>query len=161
MNRVIFAMAFLAVGAVAADAGIIVCDDRLCREEKASTWPTAGHKAANRDATNRHVNTNGVRPELMDKVRSIQAACPGTHVISGYRHTFVAGTRRISLHASGRAVDVRGPYGCIYAQLAGWPGGYSTDVARVRHIHISLGGREDGLRFRHGGGRRHHRYASR
>jgi hypothetical protein len=95
---------------------------------------------------------------LQAKLASIQAACPGTHAISGIRHTRIAGTRRLSLHAQGKAVDVRGPYGCIYAQLKGWSGGYSTDAGRMQHIHISYddaGGREMGLRFAHGGGRRH------
>ena len=95
---------------------------------------------------------------LQAKLASIQAACPGTHAISGVRHTRIAGSRRMSLHAQGKAVDVRGPYGCIYSQLKGWSGGYSTDAGRVQHIHISYddgGGREMGLRFAHGGGRRH------
>lgn len=102
---------------------------------------------------------SGLVAPLADKLASIQSACPGTVAISGVRHTYVAGTRRISLHASGKAVDVRGPYGCIYAQLRGWQGGYSTDAGRVRHIHISYdadGGREMGLAFRHGGGGRKH-----
>lgn len=78
---------------------------------------------------------------------------PGKNLLSagvGVRHTRVAGTRRMSLHASGLAVDMAGNPGCIYARLRGWPGGYSTDYARVRHVHISgPGGREDGLRFAH------------
>jgi hypothetical protein len=100
----------------------------------------------------------GLVGPLQAKLASIQSACPGTHAISGVRHTRIAGTRRMSLHAQGKAVDVRGPYGCIYAQLKGWSGGYSTDAGRVQHIHISYdngGGREMGLRFAHGGGRRH------
>lgn len=100
----------------------------------------------------------GLVGPLQAKLASIQAACPGTHAISGVRHTRIAGTRRMSLHAQGKAVDVRGPYGCIYAQLKSWSGGYSTDAGRVQHIHISYddaGGREMGLRFAHGGGRRH------
>lgn len=100
----------------------------------------------------------GLVGPLQTKLASIQTACPGTHAISGIRHTRIAGTRRMSLHAQGKAVDVRGPYGCIYAQLRGWSGGYSTDSGRVQHIHISYddaGGREMGLRFAHGGGRRH------
>lgn len=100
----------------------------------------------------------GLVGQLQSKLASIQAACPGTHAISGVRHTRIAGTRRMSLHAQGKAVDVHGPYGCIYAQLKGWSGGYSTDAGRVQHIHISYddgGGREMGLRFAHGGGRRH------
>ena len=40
-----------------------------------------------------------------------------------------------------------------HERLRGWPGGYSTDYGRVRHVHISLGGREDGIRFAHRGGR--------
>ncbi|MGL5168648.1 MAG: hypothetical protein ACRC9K_22445 [Afipia sp.] len=102
--------------------------------------------------------SSGLVGPLQAKLASIQAACPGTHAISGVRHTRIAGTRRMSLHAQGKAVDVRGPYGCIYSQLKGWSGGYSTDAGRVQHIHISYddgGGREMGLRFAHGGGRRH------
>lgn len=105
------------------------------------------------------VSVSGLVSPLAAKLSSIEAACPGTHAISGIRHTRIAGTRRMSLHAQGKAVDVRGPYGCIYAQLKDWSGGYSTDAGRVRHIHISYddaGGREMGLRFAHGGGRRHH-----
>lgn len=104
--------------------------------------------------------SSGLVAPLAGKLASIQSACPGTVAISGIRHTYVAGTKRISLHASGKAVDVRGPYGCIYAELRGWQGGYSTDAGRVRHIHISYdadGGREMGLTFRHGGGRKHAR----
>ena len=106
---------------------------------------------------------SGLVAPLAAKLASIQSACPGTVAISGVRHTYIAGTRRISLHASGKAVDVRGPYGCIYAQLRGWSGGYSTDAGRMRHIHISYdaeGGREMGLAFRHGGHRRHVRHRS-
>ena len=105
----------------------------------------------------------GLVGPLQAKLASIQAACPGTHAISGVRHTRIAGTRRMSLHAQGKAVDVRGPYGCIYGQLKGWSGGYSTDAGRVQHIHISYdngGGREMGLRFAHGGGRRAWREAN-
>jgi len=105
------------------------------------------------------VSVSGLVSPLAAKLASIEAACPGTHPISGIRHTRIAGSRRMSLHAQGKAVDVRGPYGCIYTQLKDWSGGYSTDAGRVRHIHISYddaGGREMGLRFAHGGGRRHH-----
>jgi hypothetical protein len=103
------------------------------------------------------VSVSGLVSPLATKLASIQAACPGTQAISGIRHTRIAGTRRMSLHAQGKAVDVRGPYGCIYSELKGWSGGYSTDAGRVRHIHISYddaGGREMGIRFAHGG-RRH------
>lgn len=102
----------------------------------------------------------GVYRPLAAKAREIAADC-GSRVVSGVRHTRVAGTRRWSLHASGHAVDMQGNPGCIYAHLRGWSGGYSTDYGRVRHVHISLGGREDGARFAHRGRRHHHRYASR
>ncbi len=102
----------------------------------------------------------GVYAPLAAKAREIAAAC-GSRVVSGVRHTRVAGTRRMSLHASGHAVDMQGNPACIYAHLRGWAGGYSTDYGRVRHVHISLGGREDGARFAHRGRRHHHRYASR
>lgn len=105
---------------------------------------------------------DGVVPILAEKVREIVATC-GSQIWSTVRHTFIRGTRTISQHASGTAVDLHGNPGCIYAMLRGWPGGYSTDYARVRHVHVSYGGREHGARFAHGGGtryaRRHaHRY---
>lgn len=108
----------------------------------------------------------GVVAPLAAKVAEIAASC-GSRVVSGVRHSYIAGTRRISLHASGKAVDVAGHPSCIYAHLHGWPGGYSTDYGRVAHVHISYdadGGREMGLRFVHGGGHRqarhrHTRYA--
>jgi hypothetical protein len=90
---------------------------------------------------------------LANKVYEIKRACPNTKVISAVRKTRIAGTGRMSLHAYGKAVDVRGNYRCIYSQLRGWAGGYSTDAGRVKHIHISYdaqGGREMGVRFRHG-----------
>ncbi len=102
---------------------------------------------------------SGLVAPLAAKVAEIQAAC-GSRLISGVRHTLIAGTRTISLHAAGKAADVAGDPGCIYARLVGWPGGYSVDYAGVRHVHISWdpdGRREWGMRFRHGGGHRHAR----
>lgn len=85
------------------------------------------------------------------KVAELTADC-GARVISGYRPgARVAGTGRVSEHAYGHARDVRGNYACIYRHLAGWTGGYSTDPGRVGHVHVSLGGPEDGRRFRHRG----------
>lgn len=111
------------------------------------------------------ISMKAVVPALAAKVAQIQAACPGAHVISAVRHTRIRGTRRMSLHATGEAVDMRGNPSCVYAQLRDWPGGYSTDYRRARHIHISLAanGREAGLRFTHGGGKswRHRRHARR
>jgi hypothetical protein len=107
---------------------------------------------------------SGIVPALSAKVAQIQSACPGAHVISGVRHTRIRGSGRMSLHATGEAVDMRGNPSCVYAQLRDWPGGYSTDYGRVQHVHISLAanGREAGLRFTHGGGRGHrHRHAGR
>ena len=99
---------------------------------------------------------------LAAKAREIVASC-GSTVISSFRPgARIAGSGHASMHASGRAVDIRGNPSCIYGHLQGWPGGYSVDYASVQHVHISLGGHEDGQRFshhsrhvRHGG----HRYA--
>lgn len=110
------------------------------------------------------VSMSGIVPALAAKVAQIQSACPGAHVISGVRHTRIRGSRHMSLHSTGEAVDMRGNPSCVYAQLRDWPGGYSTDYGRVQHVHISLSanGREAGLRFTHGGGRAHrHRHARR
>lgn len=100
------------------------------------------------------VSLAGVVGPLAAKAREIQSACGG-RVISAVRKTFIAGTRHISLHASGRAVDMAGNPACIYARLRDWPGGVSVDYGRVAHVHFSyaLEGREWGLRFRHGGGK--------
>ena len=93
---------------------------------------------------------SGIVPPLAAKAREIVAAC-GARVVSAIRHSTVKGTRLISLHASGRAVDISGNPRCIYRALAGWPGGYSTDYARVRHVHVSYAprSREWGARFAH------------
>ena len=103
----------------------------------------------------------GVVIALADKAKEIVQAC-GSTVISAMRHTKVAGTNIWSCHASGHAVDIQKNPSCIYSHLSGWRGGYSTDYSRVNHVHVSLGCREDGVRFVHGGGRgkRHaqHRY---
>jgi hypothetical protein len=90
----------------------------------------------------------GVTPVLAAKARAISKAC-GSKVISGVRNTLIAGTRKRSLHASGRAVDMVGNPKCIYKMLKGWPGGYTTDYYKVKHVHISYGGNEHGLRFKH------------
>ena len=88
---------------------------------------------------------SGVHHVLANKVRAIQAACPGTRIVSTIRNTLIAGSGgSVSKHASGRAVDVSGDYRCIYAQLRDWPS-YSTDGPRCRHVHISVGE----SRFRH------------
>jgi len=121
--------------------------------------PPAINKRFARRLIRSESNLAGVYAPLAAKAREIEAAC-GSRVISGRRHTRVAGTRRWSLHASGHAVDMAGNPSCIYARLRGWSGGYSTDYRRVRHVHVSFGGREDGLRFVHRSGRRV-RYAHR
>lgn len=118
---------------------------------RAARLHDAGHTLMWRDRTHLPAPPGilrGVAPELAAKAREIVAAC-GSRVVSGVRHTRVAGTQRMSLHASGRAVDLAGNPGCIYARLRGWPGGVSIDYGRVKHVHFSLGGGEHGLRFAH------------
>ena len=104
------------------------------------------------------VSLIGVVPKLATKITEIVGTC-GSEVVSAVRHTYVIGTHRISQHANGTAVDITRNPRCIYSLLRGWPGGYSTDYRRVRHVHISIGGREAGVRFVHGG--HHRRYAHR
>lgn len=106
----------------------------------------------------------GVVAPLAAKARDLQSAC-GSHVISAVRHTYIAGTGgRLSLHASGRAVDMVGNPACMYRALRHWPGGVSVDYGRVRHVHFSYnpGGPEWGTRFHHHRGKyRKSRYARR
>jgi hypothetical protein len=101
--------------------------------------------------TGRSVSLSGITPVLAAKAREIVADC-GSLVIS----TISARGNR-SNHPTGRAVDLRGNPGCIYAHLKGWPGGYSTDYSAVAHVHISYnpGGQEWGLRFAHNNHGRH------
>ncbi len=101
------------------------------------------------------VSLIGVVPKLAAKITEIVTTC-GSEVVSTVRHTYVTGTHHISQHANGTAVDITRNPRCIYSMLRGWPGGYSTDYRRVRHVHISIGGREAGVRFVHGGHRRHY-----
>lgn len=96
----------------------------------------------------------GIVAPLASKVAELQAACGSVMTPhGGVRHTYVKHTRSLSLHASGKAVDMSGNPRCLYAHLAGWQGGYSIDYGRVRHVHISWdqdGGKEWGVHFRHG-----------
>jgi len=108
-------------------------------------------------AHNGNAPTDRLPIKLQDKLGEIQNGCSGFHVIStvcgnGGHGYYVRGTRRVSLHCLDKAADftVR-DYSCAYIHLQGWPGGFSTDPKIVGHVHISLGGREDGLRFVHGG----------
>lgn len=103
-----------------------------------------------RSKRSRSVSLAGVVAPLANKAREIEAAC-GARVISAVRHTYVRGSGRLSLHASGRAVDMVGNPSCIRAHLRDWPGGVSTDYHVVKHYHISYSpnGREWGARFAH------------
>lgn len=107
-------------------------------------------------------DTHALDGRLQAKVDEIRSYC-GSRVISAVRHTYVNGTHHISCHASGEAVDMSNNPHCIYAHLLDWQGGYSTDYARMGHVHISICAREMRLHFVHGGGhvhansgRRHH-----
>jgi hypothetical protein len=105
------------------------------------------------------VGVGGLHGELAAKAYEIVSSC-GSTIISAFRPgAHIAGSGHASLHASGRAIDVRGNPECIYSHLHGWPGGYSIDYGSVQHVHISLGGFEDGVRFSHYGfHNRHRRY---
>lgn len=99
---------------------------------------------------------------LSSKAQEIVSAC-GSTIISACRPgARVRGSGHSSLHASCRAVDIKGNPSCIYSHLASWPGGVSTDYSAVGHVHFSYapGGAEWGARFAHHGGGRHH-YAHR
>jgi hypothetical protein len=101
------------------------------------------------------VSLRGVVPELASFARTVVSDC-GSKVISAVRNTRVRGSGAISLHASGRAIDVAGNPSCIARHLAAWRGGASNDYHRIRpnHFHISWGGREHGKRFAHYQGRK-------
>jgi hypothetical protein len=149
---------------------IITCDRQGCGNVEASSVGYAGTLTGYREAVaspaRGSVSLSGVVAPLAAKAREIVSAC-GSKVISAVRHTRVRGSGRLSLHASGRAVDLSGNPACIYAHLKGWPGGVSTDYHGVRcgrslcpHVHVSYspGGAEWGKRFAHYGTRKNKRY---
>lgn len=158
-----------ATPAFAARQAVITCTDRHCSDwsakpQRHATVKRVRHKAvvqrrhrtittyARRPVDNSlRRSSRGLVEPLKAKAEAILASCPGAYIMSAVRHTRVRGSGRISLHASGRAVDMAGNPRCIYAQLQGWPGGYSVDYARVKHVHISYSpdGREWGARFAH------------
>jgi hypothetical protein len=107
------------------------------------------HRVAKKSRPARSVSLAGVTPVLAAKAREIVARC-GSVIVSA-----VSRRPNRSNHPIGRAVDLVGNPRCIYAHLKGWPGGYSTDYAAVRHVHISYnpGGQEWGLRFAHNSSR--------
>lgn len=82
---------------------------------------------------------------LREKVREIVSACGSKVVSTGCRGGVTPN------HRQWKAADLQGNPSCIYARLHGWPGGYSTDYSRVKHVHISYNPRHEwGLRFAHG-----------
>ena len=120
----------------------------------------SGHRT-HRGVRSREVGSGslaGLVAPLRAKAQQMQSTC-GAKIISTRRHTYVRGSGRLSLHASGRAFDVRGNPNCLRSLLVNWQGGASTDYYAVKHYHISWGGNEHGLRFAHSGKRKH--YASR
>ncbi len=89
------------------------------------------------------VSTRGVSAKLVNTMRYVRARCSGVRAVSGVRNTRTP-AGRISLHATGHALDFRAnSYKCAYRALksAGWRSGMSRDGVRCRHIHISHGGR--------------------
>lgn len=146
----------------------VACTDRYCSDWGAKpqrqsvakrvrhkivrhrTIKTYARRPARYDASLRRSSAGLVAP-LKAKAETILAACPGAFIMSAVRNTRVRGSGRISLHATGRAVDMAGNEPCIRRQLAGWAGGASRDYYRVRpnHYHISWGGSEHGKRFVH------------
>jgi hypothetical protein len=143
---------------------VLECSPLWCAQGPAAEQPKHSRRGAtwlrpHRDRLAGSVSTAGVGGTLAAKTHEIVSSC-GSTVISGFRPgARIAGSGHMSLHASGRAVDIRGNPGCIYAHLRGWQGGYSVDYGAVRHVHISLGGREDGVRFSHYGGHHAHRFS--
>lgn len=159
--------------AVPAPVGTVIVHRHAHARHLAANWRERmfRHLAARPQRSNDDpvsIAANGLVAPLAAKVAEITHTC-GSRLISAVRHTYIAGTRHMSLHAFGKAADVSGNAPCIYRMLADWPGGYSVDYSSVGHVHISYdqNGREWGSHFRHYAisrrwhnyGRRHH-YAS-
>ena len=91
-------------------------------------------------ANGRSVSSTGVTPVLAAKARQIVASCGSSIVSAGSPSRGVRSDR-----PTGRAVDIEGNPGCVYAQLKGWPGGYSTDDSGHRPCPYQLQSRRPGV----------------
>lgn len=81
-------------------------------------------------------------------VSQLQSKC-GAKVISSLRPGSKTPFGVASCHSTGQAVDMTGNYACMFSVLRSWPGGYTTDPGRCKHIHISSCKMEWGMRFKH------------
>ena len=134
--------------------GLWWCETAL-RPARTRKVRSGAESFSDRAGSRNSVGLGSVNGTLAAKASEIVGSC-GSTVISSFRSgARIAGSGHTSLHASGRAVDVKGNPRCIYSHLQGWPGGYSVDYGSVQHVHISLGGFEDGIRFTHYS---HHRW---
>src|SRR5215204_5553060 len=153
--RVLLPLAIITVGIAMSPAPAEAHHSHRHNHHKVEPAHHGHHKLDRRNSKRKQLSgrLNRVVGPLASKVRQIQSAC-GSVIISSVRRTRVARSRHMSLHASGRAVDLRGNPRCMYAQLRGWTGrggGYSTDYGSVQHVHVSYGGLEVGSP--HPGGR--------
>ena len=92
--------------------------------------------------------SSGGSASLSGIVARLRSQC-GAKVISSHRPGSRTPGGQQSCHATGQAVDMTGNYACMYGVLKSWPGGYTTDAGRCRHIHISSCKMEWGMRFNH------------
>lgn len=97
-------------------------------------------------------------PELILFLNKVEQACGQVLAISGLRNTKVRGTKRVSLHAKGLAIDYQvADTTCALMQAKDFKGGHTTDYTKVtpNHFHISWapGSREYGKKFTHYGGK--------
>ena len=91
----------------------------------------------------------GLPGPLVAKVQELIEHC-GMRINNTYRPGSRKPNGRLSEHHYGRAADLEGGnIRCAYDRLKRYAGGYSTDYRAVKHIHISWGGKEHGLRFAH------------
>ena len=102
----------------------------------------------NRRARSGGFSTTNGGASLPDIVGKLQSQC-GAKVISGSRPGSRTPFGVASCHSTNQAVDMTGNYACMYRVLASWPGGYTTDPGRCKHIHISSCKMEWGMRFKH------------
>jgi hypothetical protein len=134
------------------------CHVASCRREMVLAHLRRHGRTRTASFIRRHREPNsaaGIHGQLEAKAHEIVSNCGSTIISEFRRGARIAGSGHASMHASGRAVDIKGNPKCIYSHLQGWPGGYSVDYGSVQHVHISLGGFEDGVRFSHHGS--HHR----
>lgn len=115
---------------------------------------TVEKKKINRNAARihkkkpRYKDARGLSPRMQRVVAKLRAkhGSASVQIVAGRSYRYVAGTRRLSCHASGEAVDVQLSLGALRDVRADRRLGVISYSGAMRHVHVSVCQREAGYR---------------